>query len=107
MIVENFLEKYSKTRSGYAFADRRQADRRPGQLRGGPEQWWMICGVARPPRSGPAELVDIDLDREHRLLVEAGTPPYFVDALDELFSERRIGAESTPSTSWPRRRSPV
>jgi len=28
------------------------------------------------------------------MLVDAGTEPYFADALDELFSERRKGAES-------------
>jgi hypothetical protein len=39
--------------------------------------------------------VDIDPDEKHRMLVEAGMEPYFADALDELFSERRKGAEST------------
>src|SRR5262245_8584105 len=39
--------------------------------------------------------VDIDPDEKHRMLVDAGTEPYFADALDELFSERRNGAEST------------
>ena len=39
--------------------------------------------------------VDIDPDEKHRTLVDAGTEPYFADALDELFSERRKGAEST------------
>ena len=29
------------------------------------------------------------------MLAGAGTEPYFADALDELFSERRKGAEST------------
>jgi len=38
--------------------------------------------------------IDIDPDEKHRMLVEAGTEPYFADALDELFSQRRKGAES-------------
>jgi hypothetical protein len=29
------------------------------------------------------------------MLVDAGMEPYFADALDELFGERRKGAEST------------
>jgi hypothetical protein len=33
--------------------------------------------------------VDIEPDEKHRMLVDAGTAPYFADALDELFSERR------------------
>jgi hypothetical protein len=33
--------------------------------------------------------VDIDADKKHRMLVDAGMERYFADALDELFSERR------------------
>src|SRR5262249_34046841 len=39
--------------------------------------------------------VDIAPDEKHRMLVDAGTEPYFADALAELFSDRRNGAEST------------
>jgi uncharacterized protein YbjT (DUF2867 family) len=39
--------------------------------------------------------VDTDPDEKHRMLVDAGMEPYFADALGELFSERRKGAEST------------
>jgi uncharacterized protein YbjT (DUF2867 family) len=43
----------------------------------------------------PVRYVDIDPDQKSRAMLDAGVPAYFTDAMDELFSQRRKGADES------------
>ncbi|NUR70458.1 MAG: SDR family oxidoreductase [Hamadaea sp.] len=43
----------------------------------------------------PVRYVDIDPGEKSRAMLAAGVPPYFVDAMDELFSQRRKGPDES------------
>jgi uncharacterized protein YbjT (DUF2867 family) len=47
----------------------------------------------------PIRYVNVAPDEKRRTLLSAGIPPAFADAMDELFRERRKGAESTVNLS--------
>jgi uncharacterized protein YbjT (DUF2867 family) len=47
----------------------------------------------------PIRYVNVAPDEKRRTLLSAGVPPAFADAMDELFRERRKGAESTVNLS--------
>lgn len=43
----------------------------------------------------PVRYVDIDPAKKSRAMLDAGVPAYFADAMDELFSQRRKGADES------------
>jgi uncharacterized protein YbjT (DUF2867 family) len=43
----------------------------------------------------PVRYVDIDPDQKSRAMLDAGVPPYYTDAMHELFSQRRKGADES------------
>jgi uncharacterized protein YbjT (DUF2867 family) len=47
----------------------------------------------------PIRYINVAPDEKRRTLLSAGIPPAFADAMDELFRERRKGAESTVNLS--------
>lgn len=57
----------------------------------GPEALTMpeVAAVISAATGLPVRYVDIDPDEKHRELLRAGIPPYFADAMDELFAVRR------------------